>query len=136
MQTGADGSPSPAQLNPAKFASDCVPTFYASPAFGALKFDGSRAHEHMRLLARTLLSAVAVSAGVEQVFSLAGLIDDALRSSLGEQTFEKLLVVGHAFARAKADAAASGQPSKVAQFVENLATATDSKETPGAKSLC
>jgi hypothetical protein len=130
MQMGADASPTPAQLNPVKFASDCVPTFYASPAFAALKFDGSRAHEHMRLLARTLLSAVAVSAGVEQVFSFAGLIDDALRSSLGEQTFEKLLVVGHAFARVKAEAAASGQPSKVAKFVESLVAATASKATP------
>jgi hypothetical protein len=105
------GQPAPV-LNPVKSASDCVAQFYTGDVFNQLPFKGGRVHKCMLALVRTLLCSVASSAGVEQAFSLAGLIDSALRTSLGERTFEKLLVTGHAMARVKAGAVASAQDGR------------------------
>ncbi len=111
-------------LNQVKSASDCVAKFYTSDVFNRLPFKGGRAHQCMLALVRTLLCSVASSAGVEQAFSFAGLIDSPLRASLGEQTFEKLLVTGHALARVKAGAVASGQLKMVGEFVEQIIKST------------
>jgi hypothetical protein len=107
-------------VNMVRDAQTALKDFYMGSTLNGLSLKGADAVSRLRLLARCLLGTTAMSAGVESVFSLAGLIDSDLRSRMTAERFEKLLVASYAVQRLKAEVRAQKTEKQKAEVVKKF----------------
>ena len=106
--------------NKVRDAQTALKDFYSGSTLNGLQLKGTDAVARLRLLARCLLGTTAMSAGVESVFSLAGLIDSELRVRMTAERFEKLLVASYAVQRLKAEVRAQETEKQKAEVVKKF----------------